>query len=526
MSAGYDRVLAALEGRGLIVPSYTGVNALCPAHEDARPSLSLGRGDDDRALLYCFAGCETIDVLKALGLGWQDIFGGRGVNESVKIPVAQYVYTDEEGNPLVRVTRTEPKGFYQERWEGEPWNAWTVPLDDVRRTLYRLPDVVTARDAGETIYFVEGEKDADILATRFGVAATTMLGGAGKWRPEYADSLASAKICIIADQDEPGRKSAETVASAVRSVGGMPTIVRPASGKDATDHVLSGFGLADFVESRNDDVFEPIDWRNYEAPDDEWLFHPYVPEGARVLLHGPSGALKSLWAMWLAAWLAREGCKVAYFSTEMNRGQTVKRLKRLNPPDSMRVYGRFMLGQNLETAIANFEGYDLLVVDSWSSAQGDLPSNSNDGISRLDTDFFQPLIAATGATVLMIDNTGKPVLTDRGPIKQDTARGASRKRDIQEVELWFDRPVSNNNFRTTITVTKMRLDIPMPATVVVETPQDEIEFYYVVSQGDVAMMSTKPMWPGLQVDASKDTEADIMALERIMDALGATKATP
>lgn len=32
--------------------------AKCRAHEDGTPSLSLSRGEDGRALIHCFAGCE------------------------------------------------------------------------------------------------------------------------------------------------------------------------------------------------------------------------------------------------------------------------------------------------------------------------------------------------------------------------------------------------------------------------------------------------------------------------------------
>ena len=48
--------------------------ARCPAHDDASPSLSIGVGADGRALLHCFAGCVTADILSALGLTWPDLF--------------------------------------------------------------------------------------------------------------------------------------------------------------------------------------------------------------------------------------------------------------------------------------------------------------------------------------------------------------------------------------------------------------------------------------------------------------------
>jgi hypothetical protein len=48
--------------------------ALCPGHTDRRPSLSVRELDDRRVLVHCFAGCETADVLAAVGLTLADLF--------------------------------------------------------------------------------------------------------------------------------------------------------------------------------------------------------------------------------------------------------------------------------------------------------------------------------------------------------------------------------------------------------------------------------------------------------------------
>ncbi|GAB3380319.1 AAA family ATPase [Azotobacter armeniacus] len=48
----------------------------CPAHKDKSPSLSLSRGQDSRVLVHCHAGCETRDVLAAVGLELKDLFPG------------------------------------------------------------------------------------------------------------------------------------------------------------------------------------------------------------------------------------------------------------------------------------------------------------------------------------------------------------------------------------------------------------------------------------------------------------------
>ena len=50
--------------------------ARCPAHEDRNPSLSV-RNVDDRLLIHCFAGCEPIDIVHAVGLDMSDLFPER-----------------------------------------------------------------------------------------------------------------------------------------------------------------------------------------------------------------------------------------------------------------------------------------------------------------------------------------------------------------------------------------------------------------------------------------------------------------
>ena len=48
--------------------------ARCPAHADKGPSLAVREGEDGRVLLHCFAGCETANVLGAIGMDMTDLF--------------------------------------------------------------------------------------------------------------------------------------------------------------------------------------------------------------------------------------------------------------------------------------------------------------------------------------------------------------------------------------------------------------------------------------------------------------------
>jgi len=48
--------------------------AICPSHNDKRPSLSIKALPDGKILLHCFAECSIDDVLGSLGLTLEDLF--------------------------------------------------------------------------------------------------------------------------------------------------------------------------------------------------------------------------------------------------------------------------------------------------------------------------------------------------------------------------------------------------------------------------------------------------------------------
>src|SRR5229473_1550446 len=112
--------------------------ARCPAHDDRNPSLSLNEAPDGKILVKCHAGCDqaaVVAALKALGL-WPEL-----VPRQSRIIVATYDYTDEAGELLYQVCRTEPKGFFQRRPNG--YGGW-INKKLPRQVLYRLPEVLEA----------------------------------------------------------------------------------------------------------------------------------------------------------------------------------------------------------------------------------------------------------------------------------------------------------------------------------------------------------------------------------------------
>lgn len=177
--------------------------ALCPAHEDKKPSLSISVGDGGKLLTNCFAGCTPEQVAATLHL-----------NDTSKRIVAEYDYCDENGKLLYQSVRYEPKDFRQRRPDGRGGFDWN--LNGTPRVLYRFPELLAA-DSAHTVLIPEGEKDCDRLA-KLGLVATTNSGGAGKWRDEDNEYLRNRNVVILPDNDDTGRKHANEVATSLQGI--------------------------------------------------------------------------------------------------------------------------------------------------------------------------------------------------------------------------------------------------------------------------------------------------------------------
>lgn len=231
-----SRVLSRLFG---VKRSGDGWLARCPAHDDQHPSLSISEGDDGRVLLKCFGGCETEAVVRALGLSMADLFldAPKGNGKSERKIVATYPYVNANGRTLFEVVRFEPKGFAQRRPDGN--GGYIYNLEGVQKVLYRLPEVLAAVKAGQIVFIVEGEKDADNL-NALSLTATTNPGGACKWRDEYSEALRGAQVVIIPDRDEPGRRHAEAVAKSLCGKAASVRVIELPDGKDVSDWLTAG----------------------------------------------------------------------------------------------------------------------------------------------------------------------------------------------------------------------------------------------------------------------------------------------
>jgi putative DNA primase/helicase len=272
--------------------------ALCSGHHDTKQSLSV-KEVDGKILVNCFAGCELTDILKPLELEPKDLFldSHEAKLEHREIE-AIYHYSDANGKPF-EVVRTIPKGFSQRRPNG--LGSYINNLKGITPTLYHQDEVMAAIARSDTVYLVEGEKDADRLRS-LGLIATTNPMGAGKWRNNYSEALRGADLIIISDNDKPGREHVNQVAKSCYGVAYRIRVLElPSESKDMSDWLDEGHTvdeLMQLVDTCPD--YEPSDngvklrcMADVKAESVSWLWQPYIPKGKLTLLEGDPGVGKS-----------------------------------------------------------------------------------------------------------------------------------------------------------------------------------------------------------------------------------------
>lgn len=226
----------------------------CPAHQDARPSLSVSAGTDGRALLRCFSGCTVHDILAALHCQPIRLF--------TPPPVAPQQYADmtrlrvefppvviRQGHPAARGYRLEAIHDYGlallERWRNRSGGKellWTTRLADgttgfglIGATLsdlplYREAEARRAVALGEPVLLVESESSCDALR---GWYATTWAGGADAVNVARIVDLFAGydRLVTIPDNDTAGRRWLHRLNAA----GLDPAVLLGEPGEDARD---------------------------------------------------------------------------------------------------------------------------------------------------------------------------------------------------------------------------------------------------------------------------------------------------
>jgi len=449
-----DRVTQALTAAGS--SQRHGGNFNCPtgnhSNGDVKPSLSV----DYRAgkvVLYCHLGCETRDIMDALDLKWDDMF-----DEALTRPEPQYFkYTSREGEVLYAKLKYFPKRFSIKHPNGNGWEDG-IP-QGTPRVLYNLPATLQAAGNHETIYLVEGEKDANRLI-EMGYTATSNFEGAGvgkpKWHQDYTDSLAGAsQVIIIADRDDAGVAHAKGIAELIKNSVGTVRILQSATtgiGDDVSDHLDSGLSLDELVPLRDENEitrkYTAVNWMiafKQQPEDVEWLVPDFIEEGTLNAIYSAPGVGKSLLALEVAVEVVRSGRTVVYIDQENRIHDTVERLTsfgvRPEELDRLLLYS-FPALPPLDTkdggthlgAIAEAADCSLIVLDTLSRmVEGG--ENESDTYLSLYRNTLAPL-KGKGIATLRLDHSGKN--------ESSRQRGSSSKEGDIDVLFHLTRDGDNH----------------------------------------------------------------------------------
>jgi len=342
MKADLDDMLAQLQG---VRRSGDGYVALCPAHEDKHPSLSVTPADEDQVLVNCHAGCTFEEIAEKLDLPKPE--GGREILEA-------YNYHDTEGNLVYQVVRFWPKEFRQRRPDG---GGWIWKLDGTDRLPYRLPKIIKAVEEGRRVFLTEGERDVHSLEN-LGFVATCNSGGAGKWYPSMTEALQGAHVIILPDNDEAGEKHTQHVngeLTGAKSVEVCRLPDLPPKG-DVTDWVRAG-GTAEelkklVTEGGRPQRYTLLDavksvgkWRTETMP--EGIDYPWggvnrktrgLRPGWFCILAGYPSAGKTAAALEVLFTASKRGKRVLLNSLEMNAEEIGIRLTQRWGLDTDRLY--------------------------------------------------------------------------------------------------------------------------------------------------------------------------------------------
>ncbi len=195
----------------------------CPCHNDNTQSLCISE-DNGKILLNCFAGCRAEDITRAIGLSMRDLFQSPPQGSKTPKPASiEYRYGD----------RLKKIRFY--KWTNGKWQksfcwqhkdnngSWQKGRGGINPPLYNQ-EILSNTAADNTVYIVEGEKDADTMTDKVGLLAVSAPDGATKgskgkkWDSRFTPLFKDLNVAIIPDNDEAGKNFASLVANELLTV--------------------------------------------------------------------------------------------------------------------------------------------------------------------------------------------------------------------------------------------------------------------------------------------------------------------
>lgn len=233
----------------------------CPAHDDKHASLTITKGRKC-TLFHCHAGCTVDDVLNAAGLEKKDTFYDvepRNPNWRAYVEGREqrriesvYNYVSINGAYAFTKIRCEGKKILYGRMENDRF-IYGLPRDTPRKSykaIYgSLQAINKAIAENRPIFIPEGERDIDTLIKQGYVAFT--YGGVNDWQSDFATLAQGADVYILADNDEAGKRVAETIQNDIKTVAKSSTIIVPMPDipkADITDYFNAGHSKQEFEQ--------------------------------------------------------------------------------------------------------------------------------------------------------------------------------------------------------------------------------------------------------------------------------------
>ena len=233
----------------------------CPAHDDKHASLTITKGRKC-TLFYCHAGCTVDEVLNAAGLEKKDTFYDvepRSPNWKAYVEAREkrkietiYNYVSIDGSYAFTKIRLEGKKIIYGKLQND---RFTYGLGhDVGRKSYKaiygsLQAINKAIAENRPIFIPEGEKDADTLIKQ-GYTAFAY-GGVNDWQSDFATLVQGADVYILADNDEAGKRVAETIQNDIKAVAKSSKIIVPMPDTpkaDVSDYFVAGHSKQEFEQ--------------------------------------------------------------------------------------------------------------------------------------------------------------------------------------------------------------------------------------------------------------------------------------
>ncbi len=230
----------------------------CPSHEDKQASLTITKGRDS-ILVHCHTGCSIENVLSAVGLKKSDLFYQENQpysswrfyieNREKKKIEAVYHYVFMNGSYAFTKVRLQGKiirygKLKNERFtyglQGQSRKEWKAIYGNVQA----IKKAITEE---KPIFIPEGEKDVDTLEKQ-GYTAFSY-GGVNDWIPDMAQLCKGAEVYVLADNDEPGQRVANTIRGDLQGIAKKVKVIIPVPDipkADISDYFAAGHSKEDF----------------------------------------------------------------------------------------------------------------------------------------------------------------------------------------------------------------------------------------------------------------------------------------